>query len=330
MADSVNHPTVSVIIIVFNGAKYIKDAIESVFNQTFKDFEIVVVDDGSTDNTKAVLEPWIREGKIRYFYQENKGTSGAYNTGLRLARGKYIKFLDCDDFLYPKQLEIQVNHLKDRPECVISVTDYEFEFEGKNRKRGNLWLEKDNQLAQFIEANPCPGHAILISHSLIEQAGGYDEELVNQEDTDLWVRVLLQGGIFEKVDYIGCCYRILEGSVSSDPDKFFRDTCKYYEKLNRTLLSSIGQLNDAVLRKMLFANTKLIHICFARKIKPLACLPMPLKVSSIIYAMRTNRLRKILLKIIGFKNIALLKYYKTCLKNRNYQRGLLRTSWRDE
>jgi glycosyltransferase involved in cell wall biosynthesis len=329
--QSASSPTVSVIIIVFNGAKYIRGAIESVFKQTFNDFEIVVVDDGSTDNTKSVLEPWIREGRIRYYYQQNKGPSGAYNTGVHLAKGKFVKFLDCDDFLYPQQLEIQVNHLQNKSEDVVSVTDFEFEFDRQNRKKGNLWLEKkDRQLAQFIKDNPCPGHTILISRNLIEQAGGYDEKLFSYEDSDLWVRTLLQGAIFEKLDYVGCCYRILGDSVSSDPEKMFRQRCKFYEKLNRIILPKSSQMRDDVLRQLLSSNTMLIDMCFARKINPVSCIPTILETSSIIYAQKVNKSKKLLLKAVGFKNIAKLKYIKTCLRNRNYNSSLLNTPWRNE
>jgi glycosyltransferase involved in cell wall biosynthesis len=324
-------PIVSVIIIVFNGAQYIRGAIESVFNQTFKDWEIVIVDDGSTDNTKSVLEPWIKEGRIRYLYQQNKGPSGAYNTGVRLAKGKFVKFLDCDDSLYPKQLEIQVNHLQNKPEEVVSVTDFEFEFDGQKRKNGNLWLEnQDRQLAQFIKDNPCPGHTILISRNLIERSGGYDEELFSYEDSDLWVRALLQGAIFEKLDYVGCCYRIVGGSVSSDPEKMFRQRCKFYEKLNRIILPKSSQIKGNVLRQLLSSNTMLIDMCFARKINPAYCIPAILEASSKIYAQKVNKLRKLFLETVGFKNIAKLKYIKNCLINRNYHSSLLTTLWRNE
>jgi glycosyltransferase involved in cell wall biosynthesis len=326
-----NPPVVSIIIIVFNGAKYILNAIGSVFDQTHQDVEIVVVDDGSTDNTKGVLESLIKEDKIRYFYQENKGTSGAYNTGVGLARGKYVKFLDCDDVLYPRQLELQVNHLQNRPENIISVTDYEIEFENKNKKTIKIRLrKKEDQLEQFIEGNPCPGHTILISRALILQAGGYDEELINREDTYLWIRVILQGGVFEKVDYTGCCYRILGGSVSSDTEKFFRDSCKFNEKLNQVLLPGVGHLQPEILSKILLANFNHIDMCFMRKIKPLSYLPQTLKASGIIYGRKANGLRKLLLLIIGIKNIALLKYYKHLLTDNNYKKKLLKTSWREE
>lgn len=148
--------TVSVIIPTYNGAHYICDAVKSVLNQTFKEFEILVIDDGSTDNTKSLLEAWIKEGAIKYIYQSNKGLSGARNTGIQQAQGLYLKFLDCDDLLYPRQLELQVNQLKDKDEGVVSATDYQLEFESKFKKDIKIHLGDHSQISRFIEYNPCP------------------------------------------------------------------------------------------------------------------------------------------------------------------------------
>ena len=117
-----NQLTVSVIIPVFNGAQYIRGAVESVLNQTFKDLEIIVIDDGSTDNTKKLLEDWISKGRIRYIFQENRGLAAARNAGVKAAQSKYIKFLDHDDFLYPEQIEKQFAQIKDS-ENLISISD---------------------------------------------------------------------------------------------------------------------------------------------------------------------------------------------------------------
>src|SRR5665213_1439823 len=104
-------PKVSVIIPTYNSANYICDAIQSVLDQSFKDFEIIVIDDGSTDHTSHVLRAWIEHNTIRYIYQTNKGVPSARNAGIHHAKGQFIKFLDADDLLYPLQLENQVHHL---------------------------------------------------------------------------------------------------------------------------------------------------------------------------------------------------------------------------
>lgn len=104
-------PKVSTIIPTYNRSTYVVSAIDSASNQTYIDHEIIVVDDGSLDNTKEILRPYIESGKIRYFYQENKGPAAARNKGIREARGEYISFLDSDDKALPNKLEEQVKIL---------------------------------------------------------------------------------------------------------------------------------------------------------------------------------------------------------------------------
>jgi len=114
-------PIVSVIIPTYNREKYIKKALDSVFFQSFKDFEIIVVDDGSTDNTKSVLEPYIKERKIKYIYQQNLKVSKARNNGIKNSSGKYIALLDSDDYwLDSKKLEKQVKAFEDNKDLVLT------------------------------------------------------------------------------------------------------------------------------------------------------------------------------------------------------------------
>ncbi len=101
---------VSIIMPTYNNAEYINNAIKSVFEQTYKNKEIIVIDDGSTDSTRQVIKPYLH--RIKYHFQENKGVASARNKGLELANGDYIAFLDSDDFWFPKNLEIKVGILK--------------------------------------------------------------------------------------------------------------------------------------------------------------------------------------------------------------------------
>lgn len=114
-------PTVSVIIPTYNRAKFISDAIQSVITQTYRNIEIIVVDDGSTDGTKDVLSPFM--DKIRYYHTENMGPAHARNVGMKAASGKYIAFLDSDDLYLPGKLELQVAFMEAHPEVGMVATE---------------------------------------------------------------------------------------------------------------------------------------------------------------------------------------------------------------
>ena len=130
-------PKVSVIIPAYNASDYIAAAINSVLRQTFKDYEIIVVNDGSTDNTVDVLKPFM--SRIRYIYQDNKGEKGAKNTGIKLAEGEYIALLDSDDLWMEDKLERQVPILDESgPEVGIIHTDY-----------WSLWKDMVNNKSAF-------------------------------------------------------------------------------------------------------------------------------------------------------------------------------------
>ena len=322
-------PAVSVIIPTFNSDYCIPVAIQSVLDQTYKNFEIIVVDDGSTDSTRATLDPWIKDGTIRYYYQNNKGAAAARNLGISLAKGEFLKFLDADDFLYPKQLELQVHQLEDKDDSIISVTDYEFEFESKFRKQFKTWIGKSSQLARLIQGNIAPPHCVLVRRTLVEKVKGYDEGLSSCQDTDLWLRIVIQGGIFERMEYIGCCYRVVPGSVSSNPDKQIMNRCRVFEKLNRTLFPQLDTLPSDVLGQLFSTNTRLIHVCLKRKIKPDLCLSEALRSCEVIYP-RKGWKQKVMLRTLGIQNIMYLKYIRSCLMKKNYFAHLDISAHRDE
>jgi glycosyltransferase involved in cell wall biosynthesis len=103
-------PEVSVVITTFNGKDrgFLGEAVESVLNQTFKDFELIIVDDGSSDNTKSFCKKYLKNRNVRYFFQENRGVSAARNLGIKKSSGEYVAFLDDDDVWSPRKLEKQI------------------------------------------------------------------------------------------------------------------------------------------------------------------------------------------------------------------------------
>ena len=111
-----NNPLVSIVIPAWNAERYIKEAVDSALNQTYPSTEVIVVDDGSIDGTRAILEPYLATKRIIYIYQVNKGLAGARNTGIRAASGEYIALLDSDDLFLPQKIEKQALVLKEHPE----------------------------------------------------------------------------------------------------------------------------------------------------------------------------------------------------------------------
>src|SRR3990167_7556109 len=105
-----NFLTVSIIIPAYNAGKYIKGVLENLFLQTYRNIEIIVVDDGSTDNTEQIVKAYQNRG-VRYIYQQNKGVAGARNAGIKEAKGELIAFLDADDFYLPEKIEKEVGFL---------------------------------------------------------------------------------------------------------------------------------------------------------------------------------------------------------------------------
>ena len=325
-----NPPLISVIIPTYNNANFILNAINSVLNQTFKNIEIIIIDDGSTDNTKTLLENLIQLGKIKYYFQENKGLAAARNTGLRHSTGKFLKFLDADDILYPQQLDLQANHLINKEETVLSVTDYELEFESKNKKNIKIIFGKSPFLARFIEGNPCPVHVILVSRLFVLEAGGFFEGLRSHEDSDLWIRLILMGATFEHIDYIGCSYKIHNASLSANHQKMFINNCCYAERLNTLMMPLIDSTHDAVRHQLLAANMKLIMTCFALREHAGNHLSVTLRVTQRLYEIQGNIIVKTLCSLFTVTGILKLIYLKNRLLNKNFVKDLTAIRWRNE
>ncbi|MEX2160742.1 MAG: glycosyltransferase family A protein [Anaerolineales bacterium] len=185
-------PAISVVIPARNRAGYILESIESVFAQTFKDYEIVIIDDGSTDETKKVLAPLIEDRRIRYAFQEHKGVSAARNHGVRLAHAPYIAFLDSDDLFLPTKLEKQMAVFEQNPDLgFVHCSFSKFDDQGNDlgmrdttRFQGRLYPHILLEWSVLM-AMPC----ILVKTAVMKEVGGFDESIPWAEDLDLWRRI---------------------------------------------------------------------------------------------------------------------------------------------
>lgn len=186
-------PKVTVLMSVYNGEKYLREAIESILNQTFKDFEFLIINDGSTDSSRDIVLSY-NDRKIRLIDNEkNIGLTKSLNRGLNLARGEYIVRMDADDVSLPERLEKQVNYLEIHPEVgvlgtwVKCIDEY-----GKPTRELHPPTEPD-LIKWSLPFNNCLTHSsVMMRRAVLERVGGYNPEMVVAQDYDLWVRVSLE------------------------------------------------------------------------------------------------------------------------------------------
>jgi len=181
-------PFVSVIIPTYNRAWVLKEAIDSVLAQDFKDFELIVVDDGSTDSTPQILDAYHQD--LMVIRQPNLGVSAARNRGIAAAGGELIAFLDSDDLWLPRKLSSQVNFFNSNPEAVINQTE---EIWIRNGVRVNPKTRHHKPSGMIFEQSLAlclvSPSAVMMKRSLLDAVGLFDEDLPACEDYDLWLRI---------------------------------------------------------------------------------------------------------------------------------------------
>lgn len=223
---------VSVIIPTYNRSDYILEAIQSVIDQKYDSAEIIVVDDGSTDDTKEKLVSLIERGVIRYVHQENRGRSAARNRGVSLATGDYLAFLDSDDLFEPDKLLKQVEFFTRHPEVGLVHGGY-IKFDERNNESGyrnpswfSGYIYPEILLVWYtLLAIP----TVMVPKRVLDEVGGFDESLFIGEDLDLWRRIARRypfGYINQNLARI----RVHAGNTSRDALNTTREFERYLEK----------------------------------------------------------------------------------------------------
>lgn len=212
-------PVISVVIPVFNGEKTIKETIESILNQTFKDFELIVINDGSTDKTLDIVSN-IQDSRIEVYSYPNAGLSASRNRGISVANGEYISFIDADDLWTPDKLEAQFQALQEYPQAVLaySWTDYVDEFGQFVRRASHIAISGNVYprllLTNFLDNGSNP----LIRKQAFTEVGNFDESLFSAEDWDMYLRLAARYH-FVAVPLCQVLYRISASSMSSNVSK---------------------------------------------------------------------------------------------------------------
>ncbi len=209
-------PAVSAIVTTYNRAHMVTGAIKSVFDQTYKDFELIIVDDGSTDDTQTALQKYADRATI--IHQQNQGLSGARNTAIAAASGKYVAFLDDDDLWLPERLARQVPLLEDSPDIALVFSDADLINEdGRITGRWSDFISVQPMicLETLFMYNYIPVLTTLVRRTAFEDVGLFDPVMKKCEDYDMWLRILQKyRAVYHPAQLAQ--YRIWSGGKSQD------------------------------------------------------------------------------------------------------------------
>ncbi|MCP3178429.1 glycosyltransferase [Desulfuromonas sp. KJ2020] len=183
-------PKVSVLLSVYNGEKYLPEALDSIFAQTFQDFELIVVDDGSTDRTPEILLQYRDSRTLIYRNQENMGLTRSLNLGLKFCRGDYVARMDADDISAPQRLERQVRFLEENPDHALVGSSYcILDDDGKKTGLVEVLTDSESLKKGLIQQNWFGHGSVVMRRKALESVGGYNEEYLYAQDYDLFLRI---------------------------------------------------------------------------------------------------------------------------------------------
>lgn len=228
---------VSIVTPAYNAGQYIANSIDSALKQSFQDYEMIIVDDGSNDNTKSIIEEYVHRypEKIKYIYQPNAGPSKARNTAIQKAKGKYIAFLDADDSWMPFHLEKSIAAIESQNNIglvhsnIMKITSSGQTIGAAERDKRFLSGMIFNELLLRKAHIACS--SALVKKSCLDSVGYFDEDSRCGvcEDRDLWLRISKQFNILY-IDQVSVNYRITENSLSKNKDRMLQARIYVTEK----------------------------------------------------------------------------------------------------
>ncbi len=243
------NPLISIVIPVYNGANFLKKAIDSALAQTYENIEILVINDGSNDNGETERIALAYGNRIRYFYKENGGISTALNTGIKEMSGEYFSWLSHDDEYTATKIEKQVEQLK-RGADIIVCSEYQIDEDSKAISAAVDYSEMENkgviswdyELSNVIQNKIFHGCALLIPKYVFEKVGLFNEELRYNQDFDMWSRICFEKYSWAYHNDVGVLGRIHNNQVTQTRrDLFYGDSYK----LGQTLIPKLSELSSA-------------------------------------------------------------------------------------
>jgi len=255
-------PSVSIVIATYNRAQFLGETIRSILNQQLRNFELIVVDDGSTDDTERLLAGY--RSQLRYLYQENRGPSAARNFGVRCANADWISIQDSDDLCMPNHLQTLYGYAKDHPECAMVFANGNYLGGREHNRETIIPRTKSQQLAKsgvkledFFEKSILRLQAALISKKAYDAIGGHDESLRICMDLDLGFRLLMNFPV-AYLDSVVFSYRRHAGNIGRNEELRLTENIRVIEKLLREYPRARAQLgSDTVSRRLAYRYYRL-------------------------------------------------------------------------
>ena len=223
------NPLITVYITNYNYGKFIKKAIDSVLNQTFKNFELIIIDDGSKDKSAKIIKQFQNKNKIKVVFQKNKGLIVSNNLALRMSNAKYIMRLDSDDWLDPHALEIMVNILERNKKISLVFPDY-YEVD-KNGKIIGQVRRHDFKKVKLLD-QPAHGACTMIRKENLLDIGGYDEEFNCQDGYYLWLK-FIKKYVVRNVNLPLFYYRQHQNSLTNNSKRILFNRSRIIRKLQK-------------------------------------------------------------------------------------------------
>ena len=199
---------------LYNGERFVVSAIESVLAQTYKNFELIIVNDGSTDNSRAKVSPYLKLPFVQYIEQDNRGVAAARNAAIGKATGELIAFLDQDDLWLPRKLESQVDFMRTHPAVPIVHADVKW-IDAHGQRVELAWENNVSGLCldQLFQLNRIAVVSVMVRNECLCEVGLFDESLSGVDDYDLWLRIARRFPI-GRLDETVACYRFHELNTS--------------------------------------------------------------------------------------------------------------------
>ena len=251
-------PLVSIVIPVYNGSNYMREAIDSALAQTYTNIEVIVVNDGSTDNTDEIARSY--GDKIRYFSKENGGVSTALNLAIENMKGEYFSWLSHDDMYLPEKIESQINILRnlDDKTTIVNSRNDAIDAEG-NKKQSWKYEIPDKYVDKplyYVFTTKLTGCSLLIHKSHFMRCGEFDCTQKITQDYDMWFKILRKAKIYD-INKVLVLVREHSGSVTNTSDKYYSESDEFWCGLLDQITDK--EINDNFINKLNFYTEVAMH-----------------------------------------------------------------------